>query len=266
MPRRLLLLGFLLPFLGCEYTPPGMNPRGDGPGRRAQTLALSPAQELRLGREAFDEVKTEYRGRIVEKPHPAALKVEEIGKRIEKAARIEPLRREINLHIDDRFLEWEFVLLKDDRANAFCLPGGKVAVFSGLIPVAEEKAGQVATVVAHEIAHALAHHSSERLARRQARKDEGQGVLGPLQELHYERQQESEADHIGVFLMTFADYDPRDAVRFWENMHKHSGGGNLPEIFSDHPSDARRIEQICRWCDHALAAKAAWKAGHVAKD
>jgi predicted Zn-dependent protease len=293
MSRHFLFWCCLLPLAGCEFVPSpgpggpggGGNP-GAGPGHRPQTLALSPAQELSLGKQAFAEVLQEYRGRVVPEGHPQARRIVELGKRIQKAAGIQPLRREINLRIDDRYLEWEFVLLEDKQANAFCLPGGKVAVFTGLLPVAEND-DQLAAVVGHEVAHALAHHSSERLARRQMLQkaaesvngalgsiDEGSrrqivgllGAGGSFSDLHYERQQESEADHIGIFLMTFAGYDPRQAEVFWQNMGRRSGGGAIPEIFSDHPSDARRVAQIRQWRNYATAALAAWKAGNVVHD
>jgi metalloendopeptidase OMA1, mitochondrial len=263
-----------------------MSSSGEGPGHRAQALALSPYQELNLGEQAYAEV--------LKKDHPVrggpdVAKVREIGQNIAKAARNEPLQREINLRVKGYTFEWEFNVLESDQVNAFCLPGGKVAVFSGLLPVVQEQGriedSELATVMAHEIAHALAHHASERIARQQKFQramDALNGALGglPPQErkqligllgagtgvgnLAYDRQQESEADHIGLFLMTFAGYDPRAAVPFWEKMQALSAKhGRPPEILSDHPSDARRIAQIKQWVPAALNALAAYKAGRV---
>src|SRR5262249_27542812 len=161
-------------------------------------------------------------------------------------------------------------VLLSKQVNAFCLPGGKVAVFTGLLPVASQNGrlndDQLATVMAHEIAHALAHHASERIARQQQYQramealNGAMGSLPPGQRktligllgagaqvgsLSYDRQQESEADHIGIFLMTFAGYDPRQAIVFWEKMQAlASKQGRPPEVLSSHPSDARRIVQI----------------------
>jgi predicted Zn-dependent protease len=138
----------------------------------------------------------------------------------------------------------------------------------------------------HEIAHALAHHSSERLAREQMTDRALQvanGALGSLapdvqkrligllsagaqiHSLSYDRRQESEADHIGIFLMTFAGYDPDQAVPFWQRMQELSAKhGRPPTILSDHPSDAQRIAQMKAWIPAAKAAKQAYDRGRVA--
>jgi predicted Zn-dependent protease len=260
---------------------------GQGPGRRTQALALSPSQELNLGEQAYREVLKKYR----KLPDgPAVEKVRQIGERIARASEIEPLQREINLRMKGYTFAWEFNVLDSKQVNAFCLPGGKVAVYSGLLPVAETNgqldANQLATVMSHEIAHALAHHASERIARQQKYQhamDALNGALGRMApgerktligllgagaavgSLAYDRQQESEADHIGLFLMTFAGYDPHAALGFWEKMQRLSEQrGRKPEILSDHPSDAHRIAQIRRWIPAALNAHAAYKAGRIA--
>jgi predicted Zn-dependent protease len=181
--------------------------------------------------------------------------VRRVGKKIEQAAEIEPLQREINLRMRGVRFQWEFNVLHDRQINAFCLPGGKVAVFTGLLPVALTDA-QLATVMAHEVAHALAHHTSERLARQESK---GGGFLDLLVGKAHDREQESEADHIGLFVMTCAGYDPEQAVVFWERMRTAtSGGSRPPEILSDHPSDSRRITQMGSWIAPAKAAKRAY--------
>ncbi len=160
IPRVLLCLvvAGTLALAGCSMG----EGEGQGPGHRAQSLALTPEQELSLGRKAYQEV--------LRKSHvvggPDARRISNIGSRIARAAEIRPLQREINLRVEGYTWEWEYALLEDKQINAFCLPGGKVAVFTGLIPVAEND-DQLATVLAHEIAHALAHHASERIAREQ---------------------------------------------------------------------------------------------------
>jgi predicted Zn-dependent protease len=212
--------------------------------------------------------------------------VRTVGSRIAEAAAIEPLQREINLHLRGYRFEWEFRVLEDDRVNAFCLPGGKVGVFQGLFRVVQND-DQLATVLSHEIAHALAHHASERIARAQmydravaaangtlggmGRNDRDTliGLLAAgaarLRSLSYDRQQEAEADHIGLFLMTFAGYDPGAALRFWERMQEAlAGRGRPPEILSDHPSDAHRLEQIRAWIPQAKAAKRAYEERRIA--
>jgi metalloendopeptidase OMA1, mitochondrial len=264
---------------GC--TPPGG--QGEGPGHRAQRLALTPDQEVKLGEEGYREVLS--KSRVLPASSPQVRTVREVGERIERAVAIEPLRREINLHLEGYHFEWEFNVLQKDAINAFCMPGGKVAVFTGLLPVTQNE-DQLATVMGHEIAHALAHHASERIARQESAErklrilsvglgglseQDRRRVIGVLAagaqfgSLSYDRKQESEADHIGLFLMTFAGYDPHQAVAFWERMQQATAKtGRPPEILSDHPSDARRIAQIRVWADQAQAGLKAYKEGRIA--
>jgi predicted Zn-dependent protease len=255
-----------------------------GPGHRSQSLALNPQQELALGRQAYHEILSKSR---VLRGGPEVERVRRVGHRIQRAADIRPLQREINLHFDERAFEWEYNVLESPQINAFCLPGGKVAVFTGLLPVAQTD-DQLAVVMGHEIAHALAHHASERLARQQmiqhaaevatggfGRMDPAQrreliGLLAAGAEFGsraYDRRQESEADHIGVFLMTFAGYDPEQAIVFWQRMQRISEQrGHLPEILSDHPSDAKRIAQLRMWVPRAEAGKKAYEEGRIAPE
>jgi metalloendopeptidase OMA1, mitochondrial len=243
---------------GCEMPEPEVS-SGQGPGRRPQRLALTPEEELELGRQAYREVLSQYRGRTLPANRPEAQRVHNIAARIVRAAGIRPLQREINLHVRGYHFEWEVHVIRSDQVNAFALPGGKVVVFTGILEVAQDD-DQLATVLSHEIAHVLAHHASERVAR------EHSGVAGLLQR-KFDRDQESEADHIGVFLMTFADYDPEKAVQFWQRMQRLSENRvRLPEILSDHPSDSRRLRDLQSWVPRARAAKRAYDEGRIAPD
>jgi predicted Zn-dependent protease len=245
---------------GCGVPLPEEGRQGEGPGHRSQPLALTPEQELELGREAYHEVLEKYRGRILPASRPESQRVHDVTARIVRAAGIRPLQREINLHMQGYRYEWEVHVIRSDQVNAFALPGGKIVVFTAILPVAEND-DQLATVLSHEIAHVLAHHASERVAR------EHSGVAGLLQRKAFDRAQESEADHIGVFLMTFAGYDPAEAVRFWERMQRISESrGRLPEFLSDHPSDARRIHDLQAWVPRARAAKQAYDEGRIAPE
>jgi predicted Zn-dependent protease len=137
-----------------------------------------------------------------------------------------------------------------------------VAVFTGLLRVVGNNDDQLAAVMGHEVAHALAHHASERLAREE---HDGKGLFAAIRGLSYDRSQESEADHIGTFLMTFAGYDPRQAVVFWKHMEQLQGQhGKTPQILSDHPSDEQRIRQLEEWVPKAIAGKKAFDEGRVA--
>jgi predicted Zn-dependent protease len=241
---------------GCEGP---AEDRGEGPGHRSQVLALNPRQELELGRQAYREILSNPGkfGRALPSDSPEAERVREVADRIIKATEIRPLMREMNLH-PGRF-DWEIHVLDSPQVNAFCLPGGKMVVFSGLLRVVQND-DQLAAVIGHETAHALAHHVSERIAESQ----NGGSVLAKLRGRAFDRDQEAEADHIGIFLMTFAGYNPQEAVRFWQRMEQISASQpHLPEILSDHPSDERRLRNIESWVPRALAAKQAFDQGHI---
>jgi predicted Zn-dependent protease len=222
-------------------------------------LALTPDQELELGRQAYQEVLRQARGHILPADRQEVKRVRHICARIVRAAGIKPLLKEINLHVAGYRFEWEANVIRSEQINAFALPGGKIAVFTGILAVVRNE-DQLATVLAHEIAHVLAHHASERVAREQS------GVPGLLRR-QYDREQETEADRIGLFLMTFADYDPEEAVVFWQHMMRLSESrGRLPEFLSDHPSDVRRIHDLQATVPHARAAKQAYDQGRVTPD
>jgi predicted Zn-dependent protease len=254
----LFLLGALavLASAGCEIDLP-QGP-GEGPGHRAQQLGLLPEQELALGQQAYRQVLQESRGHIVPADDPRVRRVRGIASRVVRAAGIKPLQREINLQLRGYRFEWEANVIADPRVNAFCLPGGKIAVYTGILPVAQND-DQLATVLSHEIAHALAHHSNERVTRKES------GGVNIFLDKAFDRRQESEADHIGVFLMTFAGYQPEEALRFWVNMRRvNQGGAGIPEFLSDHPSDDRRIRDMQAWVPKALAGKKAFDEGRIA--
>ena len=161
--------------------------------------------------------------------------------------------------------DWEFNLLESDEANAWCLSGGKVAVYTGILPYTQTEAG-LATVMAHEIAHAIARHGAERSAQNTLLEYGlaiGNATLtnNPNKELimlgvnvagnvgvilPYSRKHESEADHIGLLLMAKAGYDPNEAIKFWQRMSAASGGsqGGLSDFLSTHPSDAKRVKDL----------------------
>ena len=168
--------------------------------------------------------------------------------------------------------QWEFNLVQNKQVNAFCMPGGKIVVYEGILPVTKDEAS-LAIVLGHEIAHAVAKHSAERLSN-SYRQQYGMQILGGvaqaagvdagLQQLGtsvlgvgaqawssgFSRSQESEADHIGLIFAAMAGYDPRVAVTFWQRMASVSSGSS--SIFSDHPSDAKRVKQIQNWLPEAL--------------
>jgi predicted Zn-dependent protease len=280
-PTAFLLLPLLAVLAAAGCWP--AHQAGQGPGHRQQVLGLTPQQEVALGKQAYQEILAKS---DVVHGGPEVARVRRVGGRIAEAAEIKPLQREINLHLQGYEFDWAFNVLRDKQVNAFCLPGGKVAVYTGLLQFVGDDDNELATVLSHEIAHALAHHANERITREQMHKQaieatvHGMGRMSPgerrfligllsggaeLSSLKYDRRQESEADHIGLFLMTFAGYDPHAAITFWRRMERASGErGHPPVLISTHPSNAQRLAQMERWVPEAIAAKKAYDAGHVA--
>jgi metalloendopeptidase OMA1, mitochondrial len=220
---------------------------------RKQVLMVSPEREQALGYQAFTDIRRHSRPA----QDPALQgRVREVGERIAQAANRPDFR-------------WEFMVFQDDKmANAFCLPGGKVGIYTGLFKYVRSDA-DLATIISHEVAHALARHAGERLsqgrlaqagglalgvglaalgagsgASQVAMQGYGLGTkLGVL--LPYSRIQESEADRIGLILMAKAGYDPESALQFWERFAAGKKDKvQLPQFLSTHPSDATRINSI----------------------
>lgn len=255
-PAAMVLVALIvLAGQGCRPVPQG----GSGPGHRRQVLGLTPEQEYDLGQKAYRKILDEARAKdeLLPPDSQPVQQVRRVGERIVKAVENKPLQREINLHLEGYRFDWQFNVIRSGEVNAFCLPGGRMAVYSALLRIVEND-DQLATVLSHEIAHALAHHSNERITTEES------GRVNWLYRQAYDRQQESEADHIGLFLMTFAGYDPEEALTFWQRMAQASGSGKLPEILSNHPSDQRRINQMRKWIPQAKAALQAYKQHRIA--
>ncbi|WP_374949760.1 M48 family metallopeptidase [Mucilaginibacter sp.] len=167
---------------------------------------------------------------------------------------------------------WEFNLIQSAEVNAWCMPGGKVAVYSGILPITQTDAG-LATVMGHEIGHAIAKHSAERMSQQMLVQAGGAavgaatgnksvaaqtaintlyGIGGQVAVLKFSRSQESEADRLGLTFMAMAGYDPHSAVTFWQRMAAQSKNGGTPEFLSTHPSDATRIANIQKLIPEAM--------------
>lgn len=193
-----------------------------------------------------------------------AVRIKRIGERI--AAAVTSYMNANGYGAQIQGFHWEFNLIDSKEVNAWCMPGGKVAVYSGILPVAKDDAG-LATVMGHEIAHAVAQHSSERASKAAVAQGLG-GLLGAAAGnkseatqsvinqvygigaqgfylLPNSRTQELEADHLGLIFMSMAGYNPSNAVNFWQRMAAASQGSQKPaEFMSTHPADATRIAQI----------------------
>lgn len=248
-PRSALLTMILAAVIACTTVPVT--------GRR-QLLLLSEGEELQMGLSAYQEVLK--KARLSSDP-AATEQVRRVGRRIAAAT-------------GRTDYQWEWSLLEDKQANAFCLPGGKVAVYTGILPITRDDAG-LAAVLGHETAHAIARHGGERvsqgllvqvgLAATQvalARSDPamvqqvtallGAGTTVGLL-LPWSRTQESEADHLGLIFMAKAGYDPHAARDLWVRMAEAAkGSARPPEFLSTHPAEETRIRQIEGWLPEAL--------------
>ncbi len=225
---------------------------------RNQFNLIPDSQADALGAEAYQKVESESR---LITSGPEYDRVLRVGRRIAAAA-------------DNPDFNWDFCLIDDPKMiNAFCLPGGKVAIYSGILPVTQDDTG-LAVVIAHEAAHAIARHGAERMTDQLAVQLGGAGLQHLLQQkspatqqlvmaafgvgttvgvmLPFSRSLENEADHIGLVFMAKAGYDPRQAPEFWKRMSAASSGAAPPAFLSDHPSDASRIQNLAKWMPEAL--------------
>jgi predicted Zn-dependent protease len=223
-------------------------------------VEISPQQEVALGAQAFNEVMKESR---VIKSGPIVNQVKSVTGRLEKATK-NPMFLE-HFKIPDIPFKWQVEVVQSKEVNAFCLPGGKMVVYTGILPVCQTEAG-LATVMGHEISHALARHGAARMTQQKMVQagltgvSTGLGDMDPraregvLQALNagakygilaYSRKHESQADRMGIYLMAAAGFDPRETVKFWERMKERTGGGKRPpEFASTHPSHETRIRDL----------------------
>lgn len=235
---------------------------------RKQVHLLSASEMNSLGLTQYQETLKQSK---VVNGTPDAQLVNKVGLNISNAA-IQLMKQ---LNQSDRIagFQWEYHLLESKEVNAWCLPGGKIAVYTGLLPITKDEAG-LAVVMGHEVGHALAEHGNERMSQQliaemggmaldvalanepsQTRSLYGQAYglgaqYGAL--LPFSRAQESEADKIGLVLMAVAGYDPNNAVGLWERMKQLSAGNAPPEFMSTHPSDQHRIDDIKAFMPEAM--------------
>jgi predicted Zn-dependent protease len=242
--RFALLLAAWALIIGCTTVPET--------GRQQLNL-LSGSQEMQLGISSFEKLKQDLK---VSTNAALTAMVQRVGKRI---AAVAPLPN----------AQWEFVVFDSPEANAFCLPGGKVGVYTGILPVTKDEAG-MATVIGHEVAHAVARHGAERLSQAMllelgssaaaglsGNNPRTQAVVSTVYglgsqvgvALPHSRMQESEADQIGLIYMARAGYDPEQAIGFWERFaaFNQAAGGQTPWFLRTHPLDETRIQRLREW-------------------
>ncbi len=240
-----LFIGLLLLFVGCAQNPYT---------HRNQLILISPAQEIQMGLQAERQIL--QKARLSHNPRYNAM-VKRVASRIAKVA-------EEEFHPG---YKWEFYVLESPQINAFCLPGGKIFVYTGLLKLVQND-DQLATVIGHEVAHAILRHGSERVSMgmvgQMGKELLAKGLQmsgsrwGPLFDLAYgvgtkygvlypySRKFEYEADQLGLYLMYKACYNPYEAIKFWQRMMRASKA-KVPEFLSTHPSDIHRIEALRRY-------------------
>ncbi len=245
--KKIILVIFVALIAACVTTPVS---------EKSAFIIIPESQEITMGLQAFNEVKQKEK----ESQNPRLVNiVQRVGSRIAAVS-------------DMPDLEWEYKLFESEQQNAFALPGGKTAVYTGLLPVCQNEAG-LAAVMGHEVAHVIARHGAQRISSQLvvttglsvaaislANKDSRALILGGLGlgalygiTLPFGRSNESEADHIGLIYMARAGYDPREAERFWGRFSNAKQGKKVPELLSTHPSDETRIANIQKLLPRAMA-------------
>lgn len=236
---------------------------------RKHSLLVSDSQILSLSKQEYSKFLSS--AKLSSNAANTAM-VKRVGQRLAKA--VETYLVNNGYQDELKNFEWEFNLVADNQVNAFCMPGGKIVVYEGLLPVSQDEAS-LAIVLGHEIAHAVAKHSAEQMSKkmRQAYGTQiGGSILGAIggqtvgdiaqiaagqyfsfRNLKYSRDNESEADHMGLIFAAMAGYDPSVAVGFWQRMAAKSSNSNGSDMFSDHPSDAKRIAAIQQLLPEAMA-------------
>ncbi len=196
--------------------------------------------------------------------------VRRVGQRISKV--VEQYYQQQGLSEKLQGYQWEYNLVQDKAANAWCMPGGKIVVYSGLLPVTQNEAA-LAVVMGHEVSHAIFQHSNERMSQSMLAQGLGSvlsvaatnnpsatknlfmtaiGAGSQLGILAFSRRDELEADRYGLRWAAMAGYNPREAIALWQRMEQMAAGNKPPEFLSTHPSEGRRIEQLQKYMDEAL--------------
>lgn len=240
---------------------------------------LSPEEENAMGLQAFQEIL--HQESPVDPNSQIALQIREIAQRLinkvpEVTAQL-AAERGMQPSGVERSFDWNVVVLQSEQANAFCLPGGKMAVYTGLVPVAQN-ADAMAVVMGHEISHALLRHGAQRMARGrleqlgqmagamsgmdQATMQTVMSIYGYGNALPYARGHETQADEVGLMLAAAACYNPQEAVPLWQRMEQMSAGSSPPEFASTHPSAGTRIAHLQELMPKAMEYRAKFcKAG-----
>ncbi|MEN8192818.1 MAG: M48 family metallopeptidase [Bacteroidota bacterium] len=235
---------------------------------RSQLNMISDSEMQAMSFQQYDQFMAENHA---SKDKANAKMVQRVGTRIQHS--VEEYMSQNNLSDHLNGYEWEFNLVDNEQVNAWCMPGGKVVVYTGILPITKDETG-LAVVLGHEIAHAIAEHGNERMSQQLLQQIGAVGLMVAMKDepaqtqaiwmsvygvgtevgvmLPYSRTHESEADHMGLIFMAMAGYNPNAAPEFWQRMSANKNGGSPPEIFSTHPSDETRINNLKSWIPEAM--------------
>lgn len=235
---------------------------------RSQLSIIPSSQLMALSYQQYDQFLGENK---LSKNTKQTAQIKQIGAKIQKAVELYFAEKNMSDHLDG--YSWEFNLVESDQVNAWCMPGGKVVFYTGILPICKDDAG-IATVMGHEIAHAIAEHGGERMSQGLLVQLGGMGLQAALENepaltqqlaltafglgaqvgvvLPFSRLHESEADHLGLIFMAMAGYNPNEAVEFWKRMAAQKAGGAPPEFLSTHPSDQTRINDLKKLVPEAM--------------
>ncbi|WP_020530682.1 M48 family metallopeptidase [Flexithrix dorotheae] len=226
---------------------------------RKQVMLVSPAEVQAMSFSQYDQFLKE--NKVVTGTKDAEM-IKRVGARIQKAVEIYMAEKGLSSKLNG--FKWEFNLVEEDVLNAWCMPGGKVVFYTGILPTCQDEKG-VAIVMGHEVAHAIAEHGAERMSQQMVAQGVATGLDVATMEsspqirnifgasvgmgsqlgiLAFSRQHESEADHIGLIFSSMAGYDPSEAPKFWQRMKDSAGGAAPPEFLSTHPSSDTRIKDL----------------------
>jgi predicted Zn-dependent protease len=234
---------------------------------RSQLNMISDSEMLGMSYQQYDQFLKEN---PTSTDQPAVQMVQRVGTNIQHAVEKYMVDNNLSAHLQG--YDWEFNLVEDSLVNAWAMPGGKVVVYTGILPITQDETG-LAVVLGHEVAHAIAEHGNERMSQQLLRQVGAVGLMVAMKDepvqtqalwmgvygvgtqlavmLPYSRTHESEADHMGLIFMAMAGYDPNAAPDFWERMAAGKDG-EPPEFLSTHPSGQTRINDLKSWIPEAM--------------
>ena len=250
-----------LAYVAYQYLTAPTNTNPETGSRHHITTNMGPQQQQVLGLQAYQQTLQKEGGNVI----TSGPEVDQVTRVVRRLASEAMEKSQVQY-------QWRVSVIRSQEVNAFCLPGGEVVVYTAILPLAQNDAG-LATVLGHEMGHAVSQHGAQRMFSQQLEQAAMVGVQGglanmdPQQQaqimgalgmgaqyglnLPFSRNQESEADHIGLLYMARAGYDPHEAEAFWKRMDEKTGSHQPPQYASDHPSNGVRIQQIEGWMPEA---------------